>query len=223
MNKFLFVAIVAASVTFNACKPKATETAETPAVDTTAVAATPAPAPMDSAAVAAKQIERHATVKGTNATKYQKHEGKEVRYDSDPVFLHHEHEDVQPLQGADAGASADAASSAPVDLEGYYYLPATWATFPGGEVALDKFLAENLKYPRQAIDAGVQGTVYTSLYVDEMGQVIDARFPGKRLGYGLEEEVARVIKMMPRWNPGSYNNAQVKSKFVLPVRFEIKG
>jgi len=221
MNKLFALMVFAVGLLVFACKPKTTETTDESMVDTTAVEAAATSAPIDSATIQNLYAERHGMATGTNTTKSQKHEGKEVRYDSDAGFMHHEHSEVKPAEGAD-GAAGSLTAASDTDAEGYHYLPAHWATFPGGEIALDKFLGENLKYPREALNANVQGTVYASLYVDEMGQVIDARFPGKNLGYGLEEEVARVLKLMPRWNPGMFNDAAVKSKFILPVKFEIK-
>lgn len=217
MNKILFLSVVAFSLVLNACKPKASETVDETVADSTTVAAAPAPAPLDSAAIAAKYLERNAAAKGANTAKPKKQDGKNVQYDADPVFLHHEYDDSQVSQGTDA-----AASTSPTDAEGYHFAPGSIATYPGGEVAMDDFLADNLKYPRVALDAGIEGTVYASVYVNEQGQVVDVRFPGRRLGFGLEDEVARVILLMPLWNPGMVDNAKVKSKFVLPVKFEIK-
>lgn len=150
--------------------------------------------------------ERHAKVVSKSTIPHQTQEGKQVLLDSDPAILHHDHEESDTML---------------TDPAGYYYLPVHWATFPGGEQALDEFLAKNLKYPAKALNEDIQGTVYAELYVDNQGQVINYKFPGKQLGFGLEEEVARVIKLMPRWNPGMYNSNQVQSKFILPVKFQI--
>lgn len=215
MNKHFLLLTIGCMLVLAACKPKVEETVEVPAVDSLTEAA-PVVIEMDTTAITNKFVERHAKVKSANTNKPRKVEDKNVVYDSDPYFTEARHDDMEPV------AADGTAAPKLTDDEGYYFLAPYWAKYPGGEVSLDKYLEDNLKYPKQALSANVQGTVYTVLYVDEAGAIVDARFPGKRLGYGLEEEVARVLKTMPKWEPGSYNDAKVKSKFVLPVKFEIK-
>ena len=201
----LFAFLLALLVT--ACKPATKEVAEEPMVDTTAVAPAPAPVTVDSAAIAAKYNEEHAKKPSTNQNPYKSQKGKMEKVDSDPVIATYE-------------APADTAVHA--DNMGVYYYPSKWAAFPGGEKALDKFLADNLVYPDDAIDHGIEGTVYVNLIVDEKGNIIQANIDSKRIGYGLETEVLRVVKLMPAWSPGEYNHQSVKTKFTLPVVFDLK-
>jgi len=206
MKKQLLQLVILLALLITACKPATKEVAEEPVVDTTAVA--PAPAPMvDSAAIAAKYNAEHAKKPSTNQNPYKTTKGKQEKVDSDPVLVTYE-------AGADTTIRAD--------NMGVYYYPSKWASFPGGEAALDKFLADNLKYPDDAIDHGIEGTVYVNLIVDEKGSIIQANIDSKRIGYGLETEVLRVIKLMPAWNPGEYNHQSVKTKFTLPVVFDLK-
>ncbi len=107
------------------------------------------------------------------------------------------------------------------DSEGYHSNPKVWASFPGGEKGLDNFLRKNLKYPEEALDNDIQGTINVMLSVDESGNVVKAKLDGDKLGYGLEEEVLRVIKKMPKWNPAKNNLNSIKSKFILPVKFKL--
>lgn len=79
-------------------------------------------------------------------------------------------------------------------------IPDVKADFQGGQLALNNFIAKNLKYPKQAIENGVQGVLVVRLKVAKDGTVIFDEFI-KQLGYGCEAEAKRLIKTMPKWNP----------------------
>jgi protein TonB len=93
--------------------------------------------------------------------------------------------------------------------------------FPGGEKARQKFLAQNLLYPAEAKEKNIEGTVYASFILEVDGTVSNINII-KGLGYGLDEEVVRVLKMMPAWRPGKQKGVPVRVKINLPVKFIIK-
>ena len=66
-----------------------------------------------------------------------------------------------------------------------------------------------------------QRTVYAHIYLDQSGNREDVEFPNP-LGYGLEEEVLRVIKAMPKFIPAEDQGEPVKTKLILPVKFYLK-
>jgi periplasmic protein TonB len=94
--------------------------------------------------------------------------------------------------------------------------------FQGGSAALQEYFNKNLTYPVDASNEGVEGTVQVTFMVDEKGNLTDVQPVGEKLGYGLEEEAVRVIKKMPDWTPGKLKGENVKTKFMLPVRFELE-
>lgn len=95
------------------------------------------------------------------------------------------------------------------------------ATPEGGMEAYYKFLSDNLKYPRQAQRLGIEGTAFVRFVIDEKGNVIQAEsLPGRELGYGLDEEAIRVLKLT-KWKPGKQRGRAVKVRKVLPVRFRL--
>lgn len=94
-------------------------------------------------------------------------------------------------------------------------------SFRGGEAALFDFLGKNLVYPRQARDAGIDGKVYVSFVVFEDGSVGNVEVARSVIG-SLDEEAARVISIMPDWNPGKQRGVPVKVRYVMPIVFEIK-
>ncbi len=95
-------------------------------------------------------------------------------------------------------------------------------SFPGGDAERNKFLAENINYPQQALENSIQGTVYVSFVVDSKGNVTDVKLL-RGIGGGCDEEAVRVVKMMPQWHPGKQNGKQVRVLFNMPVYFKIQG
>jgi len=95
-------------------------------------------------------------------------------------------------------------------------------SFPGGETERNKFLAENIVYPQQATENGIQGTVYVSFVVDSKGNVTDVKVL-RGIGGGCDEEALRVVKMMPPWHPGKQNGKTVRVLFNMPIYFKLQG
>jgi protein TonB len=94
-------------------------------------------------------------------------------------------------------------------------------SFPGGETARTKFLARNLRYPTQAVEDGVQGTVYVTFVVKTNGSLADIKIL-RGIGGGCDEEAFRVVKKMPSWYPGYQNGRNVPVRYTLKVDFKIK-
>ena len=92
--------------------------------------------------------------------------------------------------------------------------------YPGGMQGFGKFLQENLKYPEAAQKANISGKVYTEFIVKKDGSVSDFKTL-KGIGYGCDEEAMRVIKSVPKWNPGRHQGEIVSSKFVIPINFQL--
>lgn len=97
------------------------------------------------------------------------------------------------------------------------YIP----SFPGGNKGLQTYFDKNIQYPDDASNEGVEGVVNVSFVVDENGKLTALKTDGQKLGYGLEEEALRVIGKMPTWSPGKLKGINVKTKYTLPVRFEL--
>lgn len=94
-------------------------------------------------------------------------------------------------------------------------------SYPGGEQSLEKFVEDNLQYPQEAIDNNIEGRVLVTFDVDENGKIFRPSIASEKIGYGLEEEALRVIKSMPQWNPGKLKGKNVKTKFTLPIIYQI--
>ena len=116
--------------------------------------------------------------------------------------------------------------------------------FPGGDQALMEFFAKNLDYPDLAEAYGVEGRVIMSFLVDKDGSLnsISAkdcrieRFITTKFSQETEarqkelkeqfaklfaKEGARIVRMMPNWQPGTLNGEPVKVRFNIPIKFSI--
>lgn len=67
--------------------------------------------------------------------------------------------------------------------------------FKGGPKELTKFIYANLRYPKEAFEAGVEGTVFIEYDIDYQGNVVATRVL-QGLGHGCDEEACRVVQMM---------------------------
>jgi len=94
--------------------------------------------------------------------------------------------------------------------------------FPGGDEARIKFLQNNIKYPQMARESNIQGTVYVTFVVEKDGRVTDVRVL-RGIGGGCDEEAIRVIKAMPKWNPGKQRGKPVRVQFNMPIKFTLAG
>lgn len=98
----------------------------------------------------------------------------------------------------------------------------TAPSFPGGDGARMKFLQENIKYPQMARESGIQGTVYVTFVVERNGSVTDVKIL-RGIGGGCDEEAVRVVKNMPKWEPGKQRGKPVRVQFNMPIKFTLAG
>lgn len=94
-------------------------------------------------------------------------------------------------------------------------------SFPGGMSALMKYLADNVKYPVDAQENGLQGRVVVSFVVERDGSITNVQ--AVRSVYpSLDSEAVRVVEAMPRWKPGKLNGLPVRVKYNVPVTFSFQ-
>ena len=94
--------------------------------------------------------------------------------------------------------------------------------FPGGEEALARYLGAHIKYPHDAMEKGISGTVFVQFVVRADGTISDVKTVGKPKGSGLEEESIRVVSEMPKWTPGEHQGSKVSVQFNLPIRYALE-
>ena len=92
-------------------------------------------------------------------------------------------------------------------------------SFPGGSEALKEYLKKNTMYPNP--DACITGRVVVVFVVDEKGNVGDVKV-ARSVEPSFDAEAVRVVKAMPRWNPGTEKGKAVKVRYTLPVNFRLQ-
>ena len=93
--------------------------------------------------------------------------------------------------------------------------------FPGGESELMSWLGKNLNYPIRAQENGISGRVIVGFVVEKDGSISNVQVV-KGVDKDLDAEAIRVVKKMPKWQPGKNNGHAVRSFFNLPVKFELR-
>lgn len=92
--------------------------------------------------------------------------------------------------------------------------------YPGGASAWMRYLNKSLRYPQEAIDNEIQGTVVVQFIVDKAGMVSDVEaISGPQ---ELRDEAVRVIKKSGQWTPAVQNGRQVKSYKKQPIVFKLE-
>lgn len=91
--------------------------------------------------------------------------------------------------------------------------------YPGGKTAYSEFLSNNLKYPKEALDAQVEGTVIVEFDIDDNGIVHQPRII-KGIGHGCDEEAARVVKLL-RYQKVKNMGVRVRSTTKANIHFKL--
>jgi len=92
--------------------------------------------------------------------------------------------------------------------------------FPGGQANLMKFLGNTIRYSKATFRNKVSGLVLVEFIIDPTGKAVDVEI-SRSPGMELATEVVRIIKYMPRWNPGKQNGKPVPVRYTLPVAFRL--
>jgi protein TonB len=93
-----------------------------------------------------------------------------------------------------------------------------YPAFPG-DSGLLRFIADNLKYPKEARENGIQGRVAVTFTVEKDGSFTDLQLV-KDIGGGCGQEALRLVRSMPQWTPGVKNGKIVRSKQTLRILFK---
>ena len=92
--------------------------------------------------------------------------------------------------------------------------------FPGGKEALMKFISENVKYPKEAEEKGLQGRVVVRYVIEKDGSISEVEI-AKSVNEYLDAEAIRVVNAMPKWIPGKQKGEPVRVKFTIPITFRL--
>ncbi len=98
------------------------------------------------------------------------------------------------------------------------------AEFIGGKVALYSFLKTNLNYPAEARKNKKEGVVFTNFTIEKDGSISNIKLVNPLgyigfVGFGIEEEAKRVLRLMPNWQPAIQNGQPQATSYSLPIQF----
>ena len=92
--------------------------------------------------------------------------------------------------------------------------------FPGGLDAFRHFLVTNLRYPKTAFTSHKQGRVIVSMVVEKDGTLNEVKM-ARGVSDDLDAEAMRVIKLSPKWSPGTQNGKPVRVPYSVPINFTL--
>ena len=91
--------------------------------------------------------------------------------------------------------------------------------FPGGTLAFYKFVGSTFKMPAEAEKNKIEGKAYMQFVVEKDGTLSDIKTV-KDAGYGIGDEVIRVLKLSPKWTSGSVDGKPVRVMYSLPITIQ---
>ena len=92
--------------------------------------------------------------------------------------------------------------------------------FPGGVRNMNHFINSHLRYPVIAQENGTQGQVIAQFVIQADGTLSDLKIV-KSVDPLLDAEAMRVIKEMPKWQPGKQRGIAVATRVTVPIRFRL--
>ena len=92
-------------------------------------------------------------------------------------------------------------------------------TFKEGDVRA--WLAKNMQYPPVAAENGISGRVVVGFVVERDGSISHVQVL-RGVDPSLDKEAVRLVKSMPKWNPGMQNGSPVRVKYNVPVQFKLQ-
>jgi len=98
--------------------------------------------------------------------------------------------------------------------------PETVPEFPGGPSALADFIKSNLRYPKEVIKQGKYGVVVVQFTIGVDGTAFNPVITLDKVGNGADEEVKRLIQLMPKWKPATLQNTPVIVTYTQVINFK---
>ena len=93
-------------------------------------------------------------------------------------------------------------------------------SFPEGQDGVFGYISKNIHYPVVAEENGIQGRVLVSFIIEKDGSLTDFVIE-KSVDPSLDKEAIRLVRSMPKWNPGKKDGQSVNVKYTLPITFRL--
>jgi protein TonB len=92
--------------------------------------------------------------------------------------------------------------------------------YPGGAVEFMKWLTRTLQYPKKARELKRQGKVVAVFYVEKDGSITGINIT-QSLSPECDREALRVLRLMPKWQPGIQHDQPCRTKVCIPIVFKL--
>lgn len=92
--------------------------------------------------------------------------------------------------------------------------------FKGGKEKLVEYISNNVKYPKTSRKDKVEGKVLVSFIVAADGTIVEAKIL-KGVRHDLDNEALRVVRKMPKWEPGKQHGKAIQVSYTLPINFRL--
>ena len=106
------------------------------------------------------------------------------------------------------------------DVDEVYRVVEQMPQFPGGDVALMKYIGKNVRYPFRAKEYGIEGKVYVTFIINKEGKVTNVEVI-RGVDPDLDKEAKRVIESLPKFTPGKQRGKAVRVQFTIPINFKL--
>jgi TonB family protein len=126
---------------------------------------------------------------------------------------------AQTASDVDTGKVADNTNEYPDDV--IYVVVEHMPEFPDGQQALLKFLGEQVKYPKDAEEQGIEGRTICQFVIEKDGSISDVVAVRTSGNTSLDKEAIRVLQSMPNWKPGLQRGKPIRVKYTIPIFFRL--
>lgn len=93
--------------------------------------------------------------------------------------------------------------------------------YPDGAIGCQRFIAQQVRYPLDAMKNGIVGKVYVNFIVNKNGEVVNVKNV-RSVHPLLDREAVRVFSKMPKWKPGKHKGELVDVSFTFPINFQLQ-
>lgn len=108
-----------------------------------------------------------------------------------------------------------------LDHGGDYFEVHKTAEYPGGSVAFEDYLKNHIRYPEEAVNKNIEGTVQIAFVVEKDGSPVDIKVL-RGIGYGCDQEVINVLRTSPKWKPAIDNGRPWAMHETVSVKFSLR-
>lgn len=93
-------------------------------------------------------------------------------------------------------------------------------TFPGGIEKFNEYVSKHMRYPEEAKNSQIEGTVRVNFVIEKDGSLSDIKISGSAHSE-LNAEAIRLMTECPKWNPGFQNGTPRRVEYTAFVQFKL--